>query len=284
VSETKIRPRLEFEEQAAPRLEALPVVPPLAPPGPGVGTTTLVAGGAAVLVIGMAALEAANFVAAQFDRGIFLGSVTLAVAVGGFGLIAAGFFRELRGLISLRHVDHLRRDLADPARTRAAALRWVAGLPDGAALRPALAATDDPDAIAALLRAGPLASLRARSDALGWTAARQVFGIAAAVPSPAFDGLVVGWRGVRLVREIAALHGVRPGVLGTLALLRRTAFAAASVMATNLAVDSLTRAVLSNPLLEHIAGDVAGAGVAARRMIVLARATAVACAPLDGGG
>jgi putative membrane protein len=55
-------------------------------------------------------------------------------------------------------------------------------------------------------------------------------------------------------------------------------------MATNLAVDSLTRAVLSSPLLEHIAGDVAGAGVAARRMIVLARATAAACAPLDGGG
>jgi putative membrane protein len=59
--------------------------------------------------------------------------------------------------------------------------------------------------------------------------------------------------------------------------------AAAGVMATDLAVDTLTRAVLSSPLLAHVAGDVAGGGVAARRMIVLARATAAACSPVPPG-
>jgi putative membrane protein len=46
------------------------------------------------------------------------------------------------------------------------------------------------------------------------------------------------------------------------------------------AINSATRAVLSNPLLQHLAGDVAGAGVAARRMVVLARAAAAACSPM----
>jgi hypothetical protein len=40
-------------------------------------------------------------------------------------------------------------------------------------------------------------------------------------------------------------------------------------------VNAATHAMVSHPLLRHVAGDVAGAGVAARRMIVLARAAAV---------
>jgi hypothetical protein len=57
-------------------------------------------------------------------------------------------------------------------------------------------------------------------------------------------------------------------------------FSAAAVAGTDMALDATLRAVLSNPLLRHVAGDVAGAGVAARRMILLARATAAACSPL----
>jgi putative membrane protein len=281
VSETKIRPRLEFEDRPAPRLEALPVPVPTSPtPGTGAGTVTLALAGATVLVLGLAVLDVGNFVAAQFDRGLLLGWLTVAVALGGFGLIGAAIWREIRGLLELGHVDTLRLALADPARTKAAALRWVAELPEGAAVRPSLVAIDDPAAIMALLRAGPQEALHARAEALGRAAALQVFATAAIVPSAALDGLVVAWRGARLVREVAQLYGVRPGLIGTLSLLRRTAFAAASVMATDLAVDAATRAVLSNPLLHHVAGDVAAGGVAARRMILLARAAAAACSPL----
>jgi uncharacterized membrane protein YcjF (UPF0283 family) len=161
--------------------------------------------------------------------------------------------------------------------------RWLAGLPEGRAVIEAMETIEDPAAVLALLRAGPVATLGAQADALGRVAAVQIFAAAAAVPSPALDSLLMAWRGVRLVRQVAALHGLRPGLLGTLALLRRTMLAAAGVMATDLAVDTLTRAVLSNRLLAHVAGDVAGAGVAARRMIVLARATAAACSPLPPG-
>jgi uncharacterized membrane protein YcjF (UPF0283 family) len=282
VSETRIRPRFELEDASITRLEpeALPVA---VAPSAGPGTLTLVGSGAAVLVVGLAALDVGNFVADQFARGALLGGATLGVAVAGFGLLGAAVWRELRGLFGLRRVDHLRIALADPARARPAALAWLAILPEGAALASAVATTDDPAAIAALLRAGPLAALRARADALGRQAALQVFAAAAAVPSPSLDGLLVAWRGTRLVRQVAELHGLRPGLFGTLALLRRVMFSAASVLATDVAANTLANAVLSNPLLEKLAGDVAGAGVAARRMVVLARVTAAACSPLGPG-
>ena len=278
MSDTRIRPRFELEEPMA-RLEpaALPVPAAAgAPPG----TLGLATGGVALLVLGFAALDAGNFVASQFARGAVLGWATLAVALGGFGLLGLAAWREVSGLVGLRRVDRLHAALADPVRARAAALAWLATLPDGAAVAEPVRVTNDPDAILALLRAGPVASLRARADQLGRAAALQVFTAAAAVPSPGLDGLLVGWRGVRLVRQIAELHGLRPGLFGTLALLRRVAFAAAGVVATDLAADVVTRTLLSNPILERLASDVAGAGVAARRMIVLARATAAACSPL----
>lgn len=165
-------------------------------------------------------------------------------------------------------------------RAKAAALRWAGTLPEGETLRPALAAIDDPEGIIAVLRAGPLATMRAQSDALGRAAALQVFATTTVMPSAGFDGLVVAWRGTRLVREVAQLYGMKPGLLGTLSLLRRTIFSAATVVATDMAVDTATRAFLSNPLLHHVVGDVAAAGVAARRMILLARATGAACSPL----
>lgn len=276
-----VAPRFELEDRAAPRLEpvGLPAVIDTAP-GAGVGTVGLTLAGVAILVFGLAALDAANFVAAQFGRAAVLGWLTLVVSVAGFGLIGAAAWRELRGLFAIRSVDRLRAAFADPARIKPAAREWLAGLPEGVSLLPAIEATDDPATVLALLRAGPVGALRARSDALGRTAAVQIFALAAAVPSPAFDGVMMGWRGARLVRQIAQLHGQRPGLFGTMALLRRTAIAAASVMATDLAVNTLSHAVLSSPVLRHVAGDVAGGGVAARRMVVLARATAAACSPV----
>jgi putative membrane protein len=275
-------PRIELEGAEAPRLEAnLPVVLGV-PAAADVGTLRLLLGGAGVLALGFAALGSANFVLSQFDRSATLGWLTLVVAVAGFGLLGAGIWRELRGLFALRKVDKLRAAVAaaDIVALKSAIRPWLAAQPDGPALVAALEPIADPAAALALLRAGPVATLRARADALGRTAAVQVFAATAALPAPAFDGLLVAWRGTRLVRQVAELHGMRPGTLATLALLRRTALSAAGVVAADLATDTAARAFLSNPLLRHVAGDVAGAGIAARRMIVLARAAAAACSPL----
>ncbi len=100
------------------------------------------------------------------------------------------------------------------------------------------------------------------------------------MPAPALVVPLVTWRGVRLVRQIAALHGLRPGLLGTIGLLRRTIGAATMTAVTEAAVNTAAHAVLSTPILTHLAGEMAGGAVAARRMIVLGRAAFAACSPL----
>ncbi len=280
-------PRVIIEDPTAPRLEPeQPVAERLSDPAPPrAGGAALALAGVAVLAVGLAALATANFVAAQFEHAAWLGWVTLAVAALGFGLLFAAVGREVRGLFGLGRVDRLRAALTsgEAGRIHAAARAWAAGLPDGERLVPAIDAANDPDAILALLRSGPAATLRARSEALGRTAAFQMAAGIAATPAPALALALITWRGVRLVRQVAALHGLRPGLLGTLGLLRRSLLAAGLVAGSEAAVNAATHALLSNPLLAHALGDMAGAGVAARRMVLLARSTAAACSPLGPG-
>ena len=273
-------PRIELETALATRLEpelALPVVVPPDPPG-GIG---LALGGIFVLGFGAAGLGAEHLIAGAFAASALLGWSSVAVAALGFGLIATGIWRELRGLWGLRHVDQLRSALAgrDLPAARAAAIAWAEEL-DDASILPALRAADAVETLHALLRAGAAAGLRARVDGLSNMASLQILAAIAAIPSPMFDGLLVGWRGVRLVRQVAELHGLRPGLFATIALLRRTLLSAALVTATDIAANTAAHALFSNKLLGHVAGDTAAALVAARRMRLLARAAAAACSPL----
>ena len=276
-------PRVVIEDAAAPRLEPQSLAAePVLDPAPRAGGAGLALAGIAVLAMGLAALQTANFVAAQFDRAAWLGWLTLAVAAAGFGLLFAAVARELRGLFGLSRVDRLRAALGsgEAGRIHGAARAWAATLPEAGVLVPAIDAANDPDAILALLRAGPATAMRARADALGRTAAFQMAAGIAATPAPSLAVLLVAWRGVRLVRQVAALHGMRPGLLGTLGLLRRSVLAAGLVAGSEVAANAAAHALLSNPLLTHALGEMAGAGVAARRMMLLARSTAAACSPV----
>jgi putative membrane protein len=278
-------PFLEYVDEVAPRLREAPPSVVLQDPAPPRGTGVLVLLGLAVLGLGFAALGTGNFVADQFSRAPWLGWLTAAIAVGGFLLVGAGIWRELRALFALDRVDRLRADLAsgDAVRVMAGARAWAARVPGGDALLPALHTVNDPDAALALLRAGPGRALRDAADSIGRTAAVQTVAGIAAMPSPSLDILLVGWRGVRLVRQVATVYGVRPGLLGTLSLLRRTALSATMVGAVDLAGNTLAHGLLSSPLLAKLAGEAATAGVAARRMLVLGRAAAAACDPVPPG-
>lgn len=278
----RVAPRIEAESFAAPRLEpeALPVPVAMPPVRSGLGPLL---GGAAVLVGGLVALDLTSTVAGLFDRSPWLGWGGVAVGLAGLGLVVRGIAREVSGLASLATVDRLRAALTGTnlEAARRAARDWIGRIEEGGALDGAIAASPDVAAINALLRAGPGAVLAGRVDALGRAAAVQAFAAAAASPSAALDAALVAWRGMRLIREVATLYGVRPGAAAMLTLVRRTALSAASVAAADLATDALARAVLSNPLLRHVGGEVAGAGLAARRMILLARAAAAACSPVS---
>jgi uncharacterized membrane protein YcjF (UPF0283 family) len=276
-------PFLLLEPETAPRLEAVPAQLSTAVPVRWVRSPALA--GAAILGIGIPVLWALWLVSGLFDRWGTLGWAGLVIFACGLGLIGVGMGRELRGLSALRRVDQLRAEFAsgEAERVQRAARRWLQGLPQHSGILPALAAADTPETVLALLRSGPAQALQDATEILGRTAALQSVAIVAATPSPAMDVLTVGWCGVRLIRQVAALHGMRPGIMGTLSLLQKTALAAATVAAAEIAVNAATHAMVSHPLLRHLAGDVAGAGVAARRMIVLARAAAVACSPILRG-
>jgi putative membrane protein len=280
---TAPEPFLLLEPDAAPRLEAMPSLLPTADLARWRWSPALA--GAGILGLGIPTFWSAWLVSTLFDRWGVLGWAGLVILVAGISLIGVGMVRELRSLAALRRVDQLRAELAsgEAERVQRAARRWLEGLPQHSGIMPALAAADTPEAVLALLRSGPAQALRDATDVLGRTVALQSVAIVAATPLPAMDVLTVGWCGVRLIRQVAALHGMRPGILGTLALLQKTALAAATVAAAEVAVNAATHAMVSHPLLRHLAGDVAGAGVAARRMIVLARAAAAACSPILRG-
>jgi putative membrane protein len=273
----------EETEQPAPRLDfgweqaVAPVVPKRAPRR--WSALTLGAAGLAVLLLGLSALDVANFVADQFARAAWLGWVTLAVALLGYGLIAWAFLRELRGLWTLSVVDRARAAFArgDYVAARAATLEWAARTPAAAAVAPALRGANDLDSLAALLEAGPLAELDRAASAAGRNAAMQAFAATAMMPSAALDAVFFGWRGLRLVREVAAIHGLRPGLVGTIALMRRTVLEAGAVAAADVAIDFVTRMATTNALVEKVTGEGAKGAVAARRMLLLSRAAARAC-------
>ena len=280
---TLTRPRVILDEGAkpAPRLDFgwdKAVAPVAIPAGRGWSSLALLGAGAAVLVLGFSLLEAANFVAAQFTRAAWLGWLTLVVAAGGFGLVFLAMWREVRGYLVLRTVDRARAAAArgDSAALRAELRAWHAGLPPGRA-RVADFGTAPIEAITALVEAKTLAPIAQDAAALGRAAAMQAFAVTAVSPSPAADALIFAWRGLRLVRQVAALHGLRPGIAGTVSLLRRVAVDAATVAATDVAVDAAVRGLLSSKFAEHVAGEAAAGAVAARRMILLARATDEAC-------
>ncbi len=278
--DTAPEPFLLLEADEAPRLEAASSLVPASALARRRSSPVLA--GMALLGASLLLLWGAWLVSSLFDRWNVAGWTGLACLLVAFSLIGLGISREFRALWALRRVDHVRAELAsgELERVRQAAQRWLNTLPDRTGILPALAGADTPEAILVLLCSGPSKDLQEATDVLGRSAALQSVAIVAATPSPALDVLTVGWCGVRLIRQVAVLHGMRPGVLGSVVLLRQTALAAASVAATEIAINAATHAVVSHPILRHLAGDIAGAGVSARRMIVLARAAAAACSPL----
>ncbi len=302
------KPGFVDEAQAAPvaeaprrpvLLEPLPGAPSVIEPdwAPGavrqrVGPSSLawLVGGVALLLLGWVGLSAVELVLAAFDRAAAYGWAASAVLGAAGGMIGWALSAEWRAWRALARVDRLRALLEggplEPA--RAAALCWVgqvsARLRDPAAARAAVGRAGSVVELRAALQlhvAGPLAEAVGQA---GQRAALQAGALVALAPHPALDALLAGWRGVRLVREVAAIHGLRPGAVATWALARRVVATAAGTAGVELLTQGLSDQLLQHmPVLRHVAGAVPGATLAAVRLYRLARVTAVACSPLSGG-
>lgn len=256
------------------------------------GSLGWLAGGVAVLLGSWAGLSGVAFVQDLFARSTTLGGLAVAGLGAGLGMLGVAALGETRAYRGLARVEHLRGTLAGPtqlAAMRAAARDWVgtirANLPDPEAVLREVEAAGSPDALLALLRARVSVPLDQAAGRIGRQAALEGAALVAILPHPALDGLFAGLRGLRVIRQVAALYGLRPGMLMGFALARRVAWTAAGTAGMDmLAQTMLDQVVTSVPGVRHVAAAIPGAGVAAVRLYRLAGIAAAACDPVPPQG
>ncbi|ONG45210.1 hypothetical protein BKE38_26730 [Pseudoroseomonas deserti] len=262
------------------------LAPPPALPGAGWLRSLGLAGGAFfLLVLGGGGLWLGVTLDELFARSALLGWAGSALGAGVVGLLGAGAWREWRALRKLKSLDRLAETLKetpDAAPPPRALLRWAESLAER--LPEAAPAIDQIRAATTLGEARGLAAgllqpvLAAHVAALGGQAARQVFVATAVMPAPALDAAAMALIGLRLMRQVAELHGLRPGALVLARLLRRLAFSTGLAVGTEMAVEAGLEQMVEGHAAK-LAGGAAGAAVAARRMARLAAATGEACRP-----
>jgi putative membrane protein len=242
----------------------------------------------AVLVLGSFGLGLGLMLDDLFAVSPVLGWAGVAVGAGAGALLLRALGREwlsLRRLDALDRLALLLRETPDAAAPPAAILRWAADLarrlPEAA---PAVAEMHRVSTMGELrgLFATALAPvLDAEVKRLGWQSAKQVFLTTAILPSPALDAAAMALLGLRLMRQVAVLHGLRPGAAVLWRLLRRLALSAGLTAGADLVAEAGVEQFLEGHAA-RLAGGAAGATVAARRMLRLAPATAACCRPFGG--
>jgi putative membrane protein len=111
-------------------------------------------------------------------------------------------------------------------------------------------------------------------------AATQAFAINAVSPTALLDTLLFGARALRLIREIAEIYGQRPGLTGTVHLLRRLASGAGMVGAVDL-VGGILVQQLGGAVMERLSASAAESAYAAQKMARLGIIAMALCRPVD---
>ncbi len=261
---------------------------PAAPRSRGLSSLSWFAIAATLLILGIGAVEGIGYVEAQFARAVWAGWATALIVGGAFGALGLGIWREVSGLWSVDAAERLQAALgpaaADPVASARAAGRWLGAVErrgvDVALSRAGLDRAGTVEAVGAALSSSVLLRLDREADAALRRAAMQIATAAALSPKAWLDGALFMWRGVRLVREIAEIYGLRPGILGTWTLLRRVMLGAATVAAADLAGGVAMQALVTSTLVQKLGGEVAGAAAAWQRMYRLGQAAIAACRPL----
>lgn len=123
-----------------------------------------------------------------------------------------------------------------------------------------------------------LSPLDAVVDAAIARHARQAGIVTMLSPSAVGDFVFFYVRAVVLLREIASIHGLRPGRFAELRLLRKAFQEAALVGGADLATDAVSNAV--GQMSGLVLGTVAQGGLAMQRMVRIGLLTASLCRPI----
>jgi putative membrane protein len=226
--------------------------------------------GIAVVFVSLAVFSAIGFVLSLGDRSVFLGVASgLALSLGA-GLIGYGLAGEWRGYRKLKTVDRLRATLAGdrlPVEVlRAAALGWLdqvaTTLPDTEGAVRAIRSAPTVIEIHAVLRNRAADPLHQAAKAIGRRAGLQAASLIAVSPHASWDGIIAGLRGLLIIREVARLFGLRPGLAVTILLVRKVAWTAAGISGVDLLSQSLAdQALHVLPFTKHIVEKVPGSSV-----------------------
>lgn len=280
---------LEAGPDAAGRLDVGWMPEVVAPPRPRVGAGFWAAARLCTLVASWLALSVASFVLTLSRQSGPLGALAAAAIGGSVAMVAYAVLLEVRAYRSLGTVERLRVVWLAADTTlgvaRAEAGAWLSqlgtGIPDRAAVERLLEGATTVAEVRGILRSQVADRLREAAGSMGRRVAVEGATLAAVCPHPAWDGLIAGGRGLLVIRHVAALYGLRPGLAVTLALLRRVAWTAAGTAGLSLVSQGLAdHALASMPVLKHVAGALPGTGAVAVRLYRLAGVTAKTCSPV----
>jgi putative membrane protein len=289
----RLRPRI-VETGETGRLDlGLPVVPepslvPLAA-WRGPSPIGVAASGLGILVVGFAGIDLAQFVDGAFAHGTAIGVLAATAVAAGIGGAGYWLMAELRGLLRLRSAERLRRliptALADELKEEidAAAVILARDPLLGEAVRSYRAVLEPHhtghDALELFSR-----FVLAPADRLAQAAIRrasaQAFAINAISPTVLLDTLLFAARALRLIREIAEIYGQRPGLAGTVHLLRRIVGGAGLVGAVDV-VGGVIAQQLGGAVLERLSASAAESAYAAQKMARLGLVAMALCRPIE---
>jgi putative membrane protein len=289
----RLRPRI-VETADTGRLESglpAPSEPTLAPtpirrfPSP----FAVALSGLGITVVGVVAIDLAQFIDGAFAHGAGVGVLAATVVAAGTAGVGYWLLAELRGLMRLRSAERLRRlipsavasELREEIEAAAAILARDPALDAAvASYRAVLAAHHSGrDALELFAR-----FVLAPADRLAQSAIRrasaQAFAINAISPTVLLDTLLFAARAMRLIREIAEIYGQRPGLAGTVHLLRRLVSGAGLVGAVDLVGGVLVQQ-LGGAVIERLSASAAESAYAAQKMARLGIIAMALCRPVD---
>jgi putative membrane protein len=226
-----------------------------------------------------------------------------AVAVAGLGILALGIvgidlvqfidgafaLAELRGLWRVRSAERLRRlipsavsselkseiDIAAAILARDPLLGEAVGR-YRAVIEPHHTGRDALELFSRFV----LAPADRLAEAAIRRATAQAFAINAISPTALLDTLLFAARAMRLIREIAEIYGQRPGLAGTVHLLRRLVSGAGLVGAVDL-VGGVLAQQLGGAVVERLSASAAESAYAAQKMARLGIIAMALCRPVD---
>ena len=245
--------------------------------------------GLGILVAGVVGIDLAQFVSGAFAHGTGVGALAAVAVAAGAGGALYWLAAELRGLLRLRSAERMRRLIPsalagelkqeiDAATAILAHDRLLGGAV--ASYRSALQPHHTGQDALELFSRFVLAPADQLAQTVVRRAAAQAFAINAISPTVLLDTLLFAGRAMRLIREIAEIYGQRPGLAGTVHLLRRLARGAGLVGAVDI-VGGVIVQQLGGAVIERLSASAAESAYAGQKMARLGLVAMAACRPVE---